>query len=177
MNKTKESKRSAKKSTPSKNGLRNGRIAAAGLAIVILCACGFLWSKGTKTGGEAVAAAPTESQTLNGPGTAAMQTSPDLSKLTGKWVRSDGGYVLEIKSVGSGGKMDAAYFNPQPINVSRAEATRENGSVKVFVELRAPNYPGSTYSLKYDAETDQLKGIYYQAALKQEYEVFFERMK
>src|SRR5690242_6383851 len=120
MNRTKESKRSAKKSTPSKNGLRNSRIAAAGLAIIILGAGGILWSKGTKTGGEAVAAAPTESQTLNGPATAAIPGSPTVSKLTGKWVRPDGGYVLELKSVGSGGKMDAAYFNPRPINVSRA---------------------------------------------------------
>jgi hypothetical protein len=45
----------------------------------------------------------------------------------------------------------------------------------VFVELRDVNYPGSTYALTYDAERDQLKGIYYQAAMQQQFEVFFVR--
>jgi len=66
---------------------------------------------------------------------------------------------LEIRSVNSGGKIDAVYLNPKPINIARAEATRDGSTVKVFVELRAPNYPGSTYTLIYDQEHDQLRGI------------------
>jgi hypothetical protein len=73
------------------------------------------------------------------------------------------------------GQMDAGYFNPNPINVSKAEASRENATVKVFVELRAPNYPGSTYTLTYDPATDHLTGMYFQAALKQQFDVVFER--
>jgi uncharacterized protein (DUF2147 family) len=100
-----------------------------------------------------------------------------FEKLAGKWQRPDGGYIVEIRSVEPGGKMDAAYFNPKPIHVAKAEASQEGETVKAFIELRDVNYPGSTYTLVYDPATDQLKGIYYQAALRQQFEVFFERLK
>jgi hypothetical protein len=50
-------------------------------------------------------------------------------------------------------------------------------SMKVFVELRAPNYPGSTYTLTYDPQQDRLKGIYFQAAQQQSFNVEFVRLK
>ena len=75
------------------------------------------------------------------------------------------------------GKIDAVYLNPQPINIATAEATRDGSTVKVFVELRAPNYPGSTYTLTYDQEHDQLRGIYFQAVEQQSFNIFFVRMK
>ena len=70
--------------------------------------------------------------------------------LNGRWLRPDGGYVLEIKAVDASGKIDAVYLNPKPINIAKAEATRDGSTLNVFVELRAPNYPGSTYTLTYD---------------------------
>ena len=94
-----------------------------------------------------------------------------------RWLRLDGGYVLEIRAVDAGGTIDAAYFNPQPIHVARAEATRDGSTLKVLVELRAPNYPGSTYTLTYDPSRDQLAGAYFQAALQQRFDVAFVRMK
>lgn len=71
----------------------------------------------------------------------------------------------------------AASFNPQPINVARAEASQDGETINVFVELRDVNYPGSTYTLVYEPASDRLKGIYFQAAWQQQYEVFFERLK
>ena len=97
--------------------------------------------------------------------------------VNGRWLRPDGGYILEIRSVDTSGKINAAYLNPQPINISKAEATRDGSTLKVFVELRAPNYPGSTYTLTYDPKQDQLQGIYFQAALQQSFNVEFVRMK
>lgn len=97
--------------------------------------------------------------------------------LKGRWARPDGGYVLEIRSVDASGKIDAAYFNPKPINIAKADASRDGSTVKVFVELRAPNYPGSTYTLTYDQEQDQMKGIYFQAVEEQRFNVYFVRMK
>ena len=97
--------------------------------------------------------------------------------LNGRWVRPDGGYVLEIRAVDASGKIDAAYRNPNPINVAKAEATRDGSTLKVFVELRAPNYPGSTYTLTYDPQQDQLRGIYFQAVQQQNFNVFFVRTK
>jgi hypothetical protein len=87
--------------------------------------------------------------------------------LNGRWLRLDGGYIFEIRAVDPSGKIDAVYLNPNPINIARAEAARDGSKLNVFVELRAPNYPGSTYTLAYDREHDQLHGTYFQAALQQ----------
>jgi hypothetical protein len=72
--------------------------------------------------------------------------------------------------------MSAAYFNPQPINVAKAEASEGGGAVHIFIELRDVNYPGSTYTLTYDAANDYLKGIYFQAGIGQAFEVYFVRL-
>jgi len=100
-----------------------------------------------------------------------------FDKLKGRWQRPDGGYVLAIKSIAAGGAMDAAYYNPNPIHVAKAEAKRADATLQVFVELRAPNYPGSTYTLTYDQEHDQLRGDYFQAVERQTFKVVFVRMK
>ena len=94
----------------------------------------------------------------------------------GRWVRPDGGYILELKDPRPGHELTAVYFNPQPVNVGRAEWKQQDGQLGVFVELRAPNYPGSTYTLAYDPTNDRLAGIYYQAALQQQFDVAFERV-
>lgn len=113
---------------------------------------------------------------------AASQTGPiapaagsNFGALNGRWVRPDGGYILEIRSVDAGGKIDAGYFNPQPIRVARGEAAHEGSTLKVFVELRAPNYPGSTYTLTYDPKQDLLVGVYFQAALRQFRTLYYSR--
>jgi hypothetical protein len=100
-----------------------------------------------------------------------------FQKLNGRWLRLDGGYIFEIRAVDPHGKIDGVYLNPKPINISKAEATRDGSKLHVFVELRAPNYPGSTYTLTYDQEHDQLRGIYFQAVEQQSFNVFFVRMK
>jgi hypothetical protein len=106
---------------------------------------------------------------------AATTAKPEFQKLKGKWLRPDGGYVLEIKTVDGGGRMEAAYFNPRPIHVARAEASQDGGVTKVFIELRDVNYPGSTYTLTFDPAGDQLHGVYFQALEQQRYEVVFVR--
>ncbi len=39
----------------------------------------------------------------------------------------------------------------------------DDGNLTVFVELRDINYQGSTYTLQYGADSDRLKGKYFQA--------------
>ncbi len=102
---------------------------------------------------------------------------PEFDQLKGRWERPDGGYVLEFRNVDTAGVVEAAYFNPGPIRVSKALALQEQGTTKVFVELRDVNYPGCTYSLSYDPATDQLHGVYFQAAVQQTYDVVFARLK
>ncbi|RJP66367.1 MAG: hypothetical protein C4532_16150 [Candidatus Abyssobacteria bacterium SURF_17] len=92
-------------------------------------------------------------------------------------MRPDGGYVIEIKGVADNGATDAAYYNPRSIHVAKAQASREGSTIKLYIELRDVNYPGSHYVLSYDPKTDQLNGTYYQAVAKETYEIFFERMK
>jgi len=100
-----------------------------------------------------------------------------FDKLNGRWLRPDGGYILDIKAVDASGKIDGVYLNPKPINIAKAEATRDGSKLNIFVELRAPNYPGSTYTLTYDREHEQLRGIYFQAVQQQSFDVQFVRMK
>lgn len=101
----------------------------------------------------------------------------DYGRIAGKWLRPDGGYVLELSDVTSEGKLKAAYFNPRPINVAKAEWRSMDGRIQVFVELRDVNYPGSTYTLIYDSEQDRLNGYYYQAVQKVTFDVVFIRKK
>lgn len=107
----------------------------------------------------------------------AFAADQGFEKLEGRWRRTDGGYVLDIRKVRPDGAMDAAYLNPRPINVSKAQATRDGATVRVFVELRAPNYPGSTYTLTYDSKRDELYGVYYQAVEGRSFDVVFARIK
>jgi hypothetical protein len=143
--------------------------------LLVLCAgalCGVLVSCGSKTDTPLPSQAP---ETNAVP--AAAVVSPELAKLVGKWERPDGGYILEIKSVDASGKLEAGYYNPDPINVARAAALRDKGTNKVFVELRDANYPGCTYTLTHDPQSDQLYGQYYQAAMQQTFDVVFARVK
>jgi hypothetical protein len=121
------------------------------------------------------AAGPTGGPTGPVAAPAPEQLSPD--RLTGRWLRPDGGYVIEIRSAQTNGVLDAGYFNPRPINVSRAEWRRENGRLQVFIELRDANYPGSTYTLRYVPEQDRLVGDYFQAVHRQTFDVEFVRQK
>ena len=101
----------------------------------------------------------------------------DFKPLIGRWQRTDGGYVIEILSIAPDGKMAARYFNPSPIHVSRAEASKDKEHIKVEVELRDVGYPGSNYTLVYVPEKDALLGYYYHAVSRQYFDVLFVRMK
>ena len=101
----------------------------------------------------------------------------DEQRLIGRWVRPDGGYVLELSDIKKNGTMKATYFNPRPINVAKAELSRKDGKLTVFIELRDVNYPGSKYNLQYDPKTDRLVGTYFQAVEKQTYSIEFMRTK
>lgn len=103
----------------------------------------------------------------------AGQTDP--RRLEGRWLRPDGGYILEIMDVKKDGHLKAAYYNPRPINVARAGYKNQKGALSVFVELRDANYPGSFYELQYDPGTDRLKGTYFQAVEKKKFNIEFIR--
>ena len=101
----------------------------------------------------------------------------DLTVLLGNWVRPDGGYTITIRAVDTSGKIQASYANPAPLPFSKAEVSREGKAVKLFFELRAAGYNGSTYRLTYDTASDRLVGVYYQAVQRKEFDVVFQRAK
>lgn len=96
-------------------------------------------------------------------------------KFIGRWVRPDGGYVIHVREVRPDGSVDAAYFNPKEIHVSEANVSVWKGFNQLFIKLEDKDYPGSTYTLYYYAEKDQLAGFYYQAAVKETFKVLFRR--
>ncbi len=95
--------------------------------------------------------------------------------LIARWVRPDGGYTLLIKAVNDDRSIDAAYFNPNPINVSKAQVSNESDKVNILVELRDIGYPGSYYTLVYDPDSNRLTGVYHHLVLKQNFDVYFVR--
>jgi hypothetical protein len=142
------------------------------LGLAVLVGGVYWWSRGRHA--DAPAAVVSPAVTATSPPAAPAAAAP-LQELAGHWVRIDGGYVLEIRGVEAGGKVDAAYFNPRPIHVAKAEASQDGAAVKLFVELRDVNYPGSTYSLSYDPARDVLEGAYFQAMKQQTFDVSFVR--
>ncbi len=84
--------------------------------------------------------------------------------------------MIEIRSVGQDGKLDARYLNPRPIHVAKAQATQQGEQTSVYVELDDIGYPGSHYNLTYDAASDQLSGIYTQKTMNQRHRVAFIRL-
>jgi uncharacterized protein (DUF2147 family) len=105
------------------------------------------------------------------------QAETGFNILLGRWVRPDGGYTITITGIGAGGKLDASYANPRPLPFSKAETSRDGQAIKVFLELRAGGYNGSTYTLVYDPAKNVLKGVYFQAVARQKYDVYFARAR
>ena len=102
---------------------------------------------------------------------------PGFEVLLGRWVRPDGGYAITIRSVDPDGNLDADYANPGPLPFAEARASRDGNEIRVFFELRAGGYNGSTYNLTYDQENDVLRGVYYQAVAKQRFDIYFDRVE
>lgn len=109
-------------------------------------------------------------------GSSVALSSPELAqRLVGRWQRTDAGYVIEIRGIDRNGGVDAAYFNPNPINVSQAQASDAGGALDLFIELMDVGYPGATYKLRYIPEYDALAGVYHQPTASQDFEVAFQR--
>lgn len=140
------------------------RTAVAWIAAAIAGAC-------VACGPQASPPAPSSSGAVS----ATPATAPPFERLIGAWMRTDGGYVLEIRSVDPQGRAVAAYLNPRPIHVEQALATRAGSLLTLFVELQDVNYPGSTYNLAFDPTGDRLEGTYFQAVEGQNFAVTFER--
>ena len=135
------------------------------LAIAIICIMGTVWPM----------VGMVFAESGNPPKQTEVQT--DVQLLEGRWVRPDGGYILELWDIRKDGSVSAAYYNPRPIKVFSAKWSQKEGKINLFVELRDVNYPGSKYNLQYDPKSDRLKGTYFQAVEKQTFNIEFMRAK
>jgi hypothetical protein len=99
-----------------------------------------------------------------------------LDTLLGRWLRPDGNYVIQINAIKEGKKIEAQYFNPNPINIARAEIIPDS-DIRIFIEFNDRGYEGSSYDLKYDRTNDALVGKYFQATYGQTYQIGFVRIK
>ena len=113
---------------------------------------------------------------IQGADKSAGEGQADPLKVVGRWQRTDGGYILDLRNPTFDGGLAATYFNPQPIHVGRSAWILKDGNLWVLVELRDKGYPGSTYTLAYQQDSDRLVGIYFQAAVQQQFEVEFVRI-
>jgi hypothetical protein len=112
------------------------------------------------------------------PGTAEKKAPPatvGFDTLKGTWVRPDGGYRIVIGSVGADGRIEATYYNPSQLPFAKAQASMNGSQLRASFELRAGGYDGSTYDLTYDPASDRLIGVYYQAVVKQKFDIYFVR--
>lgn len=157
---------------------RPGRVAlgvrlAPGAACVLLVMTLMGCSKPASTEPARSTAAPAKSAAM--PAAPAAAVPETVRKLLGRWMRSDGGYTLELRSADLSGVLDAGYFNPKSIRVSRAVWMQGGGGFQVAVELNDVGYPGATYLLNYDAQNDRLTGKYTQPAMQQSFDIEFVR--
>lgn len=141
------------------------------VAVIVGAIAGILYWGTKDTGGV--------DNTTTTPMSASVPAGTEKDLLVGRWVRTDsnGGYTLEIKTASADGKLDAGYFNPNPINVSRAEWQKKEGGLEVVVELRDANYPGSTYTLNFSKTDDRMVGTYFQAVEGVNFDVAFARIQ
>ena len=133
---------------------RPGLARAVLFAIAVVAAGGYWWDQARQT-----------------------ETADAFEALRGRWRRADGDYIIDIRNVRPGGQIDAAYFSPTPVLVTRAEASRDGGTVRIFIELQDLNSRGSTYALALDPRDDQLKGTCFQAAAREISGVSFMRLR
>jgi hypothetical protein len=157
---------------------RSARWAVIGLFLL----GGFTACQKSESSGPGQSAAPAAAPaTAAAPAAVAAPADPaapaEVLKMLGRWLRSDGTYVLELRGADKSGVVQAAYFNPKSIHVSRAIWMRGAEGLQVVVELNDVGYPGATYVLSLDATEDRLVGKYNQPQMQQTFDVDFVRQK
>jgi len=117
----------------------------------------------------------TEGEPGTGGSKSAAVTVEQVELIVGRWRRTDGGYIIDIRGLDAAGNLMVAYYNPRPINVSQAQVVKSTEGLHVFIELRDTGYPGATYRLDFDGDKDVLTGLYHQPSVNQTFDVVFAR--
>src|SRR4029453_3923695 len=111
MSKQHKNTRSGNTTTPPV-GIRRALVTAIVLlAVAIGVPLGFGWWRAEDADTRPLASSTPP--TAPPPPAPRAAAAPGVQKLKGQWLRPDGGYVVEVRSVEDGGTMDVAYFNPR----------------------------------------------------------------
>src|SRR5258707_14443347 len=105
--------RRGKPQASSANKRQNPGKAFIALAVFVVAAAVASWLWTSKHSATAPKAPPPVKAVGTNPPATVAAAKPDFQKLKGKWLRPDGGYVVDVRSVADDGAMDAAYFNPK----------------------------------------------------------------
>ena len=143
------------------------------LLLIAAIATSVFSCRGTHQEDEAAKSVTTSGETAS----SQQKAIPDKNKLIGEWTRTDAPYQIKITELLNDGTMKAGYFNPTSINVANAMWALADGVLKIYIELRDENYPGSNYNLIYYPDKDLLAGKYFQAVERVTYDVGFTRVK
>jgi len=148
-------------------GNKTGKIVIATAIVVLMVVVALAWLLRNRSA--------TEGEPGADASTTAAVTREQVDTIVGRWRRTDGGYIIDIRGLDTAGKLKVAYYNPNPINVSQAEVVQGASGLHIFVELRDAGYPGATYRLDYDRARDTMTGLYYQPTAGQSFDVVFVR--
>jgi hypothetical protein len=92
---------------------------------------------------------------------ASLAKLPEPADFMGVWLRSDGGYRLEVLADSESPQgVVVRYFNPAPIQVESASFLGSGAQLALLIVLRDTGYDGSTYQLEYRADRCALAGTY-----------------
>jgi hypothetical protein len=99
----------------------------------------------------------------------------DKNLLKGIWERTDASGELTISEIMDNGFLTATYGNPKGINIEKAVWLNTSDVLRIYILFREDLYPGSSFSLNYLPEKDQLLGTYFDALTNESYTVSFKR--
>jgi hypothetical protein len=99
----------------------------------------------------------------------------DKNLLKGIWQRTDASGELTISEIMDNGFLTATYGNPKGINIEKAVWLNTSDVLRIYILFREDLYPGSSFSLNYLPEKDQLLGTYFDALTNESYTVSFKR--
>lgn len=101
----------------------------------------------------------------------------DKNLLKGIWERTDAAGELKISEILPNGALRCTFTNPKSITIEKAVWSNTSDVLRIHILFREDSYPGSSFSLNYIAEKDQLLGTYFDALTNESYAVSFKRVK
>ena len=146
-------------------------IAVVLVAVGVAVAAGMLLFSKKQTGSEpAAVSASVESTNRNA---SSAEIKGDFRKLVGRWLRPDGGYIIHIRRVNAGGRMEAAKAELAAVRAKGLKPTRDcqaeadalahhsqslNGEAEILQSWQG-NYPVAQLKLLPEKQCEQAVGF------------------